>query len=60
MKNIEEFNVSILDTNETKLMNGGGIFKSFGKSYTLENKTYCTCKYQAFWITYASGKEEVK
>jgi hypothetical protein len=51
MKNIEEFNVSILDTNETKLMNGGGIFKNSGKSYTLENKTYRTCKYQAFWIT---------
>ena len=29
MKNIEEFNVSILDTNDTKLMNGGGIFKNF-------------------------------
>jgi hypothetical protein len=32
-------------------MNGGGIFKNSGKSYTLENKTYRTCKYQAFWIT---------
>jgi hypothetical protein len=31
MKNIEEFNVSVLDTNETKLISGGGIFKNFGK-----------------------------
>ncbi|MFK7748784.1 MAG: hypothetical protein AB8B65_10355 [Kordia sp.] len=31
MKNIEEFNVSILNINETKLINGGGIFRDFGK-----------------------------
>lgn len=31
MKNIEKFNVFVLDTNETKLINGGSIFRRFGK-----------------------------
>ncbi|MBQ4915453.1 hypothetical protein J8L85_13445 [Maribacter sp. MMG018] len=31
MKNIEKFNVSVLDTNEMKFINEGGLFRDLGR-----------------------------
>ena len=41
MKNIEKFNVSVLDTSETKLINGGGIFKDLG---IMAGEAWCSVK----------------
>jgi hypothetical protein len=50
-----------LSLNKLESLEGGKFWgKTCGKSYPIGNKTYRTCKYQAFWITYKSGAEEVK
>ena len=41
MKNIEKYNVSVLNTNETKLINGGGLFRDLGRGF---GKAWCATK----------------